>query len=239
MCVKCHTDGELPVDEKKFLAVHISHPAAAHRQRVRYLLCVAKGLLQRRYIFMEKCKKLRDMFRESAEELRDSHTLVIIAMLLALAVVLAIFGTVQVTDFLKIGFSFLPNEIAAMLFGPSVGGIVAGTADILKYLVKPTGAFFPGFTISAVTGGVLYGMILYKKPVTIGRIVFAKAVVAVLVNICLNTYWLTVMYGNSFAALLPVRFMKQILMVPVETLLFYLVVKTLSKAKVFAMMKSH
>ena len=64
MCVKCHTDGELPVDEKSILAVHILHPAAAHRQRAKYLLCVAKGLLQRRYIFMEKCKKLRDMFRE-------------------------------------------------------------------------------------------------------------------------------------------------------------------------------
>ena len=92
---------------------------------------------------MEKSKKLRDMFRESLSELRDSHTMAVIAMLLALAVVLAIFGTVQVTDFLKIGFSFLPNEIAAMLFGPSVGGIVAGVADILKYLVKPVGAFFP------------------------------------------------------------------------------------------------
>lgn len=34
MCVKCHSDGELPVDEKNFLAVHISHPAAAHRQRI-------------------------------------------------------------------------------------------------------------------------------------------------------------------------------------------------------------
>lgn len=29
MCVKCHTDGELPVDEKSILAVHILHPAAA------------------------------------------------------------------------------------------------------------------------------------------------------------------------------------------------------------------
>ncbi len=239
MCVKCHSDGELPMDEKMFLAVHISHPAAAHRQRTIYLLCVAKGLLQRRYIFMEKCKKLRDLFRESAEELKDSRTLAVIAMLLALAVMLGFFGTVQVTDFLKIGFSFLPNEIAAMLFGPSVGGIVAGTADILKFLVKPTGAFFPGFTISAAAGGVIYGLILYKKPLSVGRIILAKVLVAVLVNTCLNTFWLTVMYGSSFAVLLPARLLKQILMVPVETVLFYLVVRTLSRAKVFALMKSH
>ena len=86
---------------------------------------------------MEKCKKLRDMFRESLSEIRDSHTMAVIAMLLALAVVLAIFGTVQVTDFLKIGFSFLPNEIAAMLFGPSVGGIVAGVSG------EACGGFFP------------------------------------------------------------------------------------------------
>ena len=239
MCVKCHSDGELPMDEKMFLAVHISHPAAAHRQRTIYLLCVAKGLLQRRYIFMEKCKKLRDLFRESAEELKDSRTLAVIAMLLALAVMLGFFGTVQVTDFLKIGFSFLPNEIAAMLFGPSVGGIVAGAADILKFLVKPTGAFFPGFTISAAAGGVIYGLILYKKPLSVGRIILAKVLVAVLVNTCLNTFWLTVMYGSSFAVLLPARLLKQILMVPVETVLFYLVVRTLSRAKVFALMKSH
>lgn len=238
MCVKCHTDGELPVDEKSILAVHILHPAAAHRQRAKYLLCVAKGLLKRRYIFMEKSKKLRDMFRESLSELRDSHTMAVIAMLLALAVVLAIFGTVQVTDFLKIGFSFLPNEIAAMLFGPSVGGIVAGVADILKYLVKPVGAFFPGFTVSAVAGGILYGLILYKKPLTVWRIVAAKVVVAILVNTCLNTYWLTVMYGNSFVALLPARLLKQLVMVPVEAVLFYLVAKTLARAKVFALMKS-
>ena len=231
MCVKCHTDGELPVDEKSILAVHILHPAAAHRQRAKYLL-------QRRYIFMEKCKKLRDMFRESLSEIRDSHTMAVIAMLLALAVVLAIFGTVQVTDFLKIGFSFLPNEIAAMLFGPSVGGIVAGVADILKYLVKPVGAFFPGFTVSAVAGGILYGLILYKKPLTVWRIVAAKVVVAILVNTCLNTYWLTVMYGNSFVALLPARLLKQLVMVPVEAVLFYLVAKTLARAKVFALMKS-
>lgn len=32
MCVKCQPDGELPMDEKGILAVHISHPAAAHRQ---------------------------------------------------------------------------------------------------------------------------------------------------------------------------------------------------------------
>lgn len=187
---------------------------------------------------MKKQKNIKNMFRESLEELRDSRTLAIIAMLLAMAVVLMIFGTVQLTNYLKIGFSFLPNELAAMLFGPSVGGIVAGMADILKYLAKPTGAFFPGFTISAFLGGIIYGIILYKKPFSVKRIILAKVIVAIFINSILNTYWLMIMYGNSFFALLPARILKQVLMVPVETVLFYLVVKTLSKANVFALMKS-
>lgn len=187
---------------------------------------------------MEKLKKLKTMFRDSLDELRDSRTMTAIAMLLALAVVLMIVGTVQLTDFLKIGFSFLPNELAAMLFGPAVGGIVAGTADILKYLAKPVGAFFPGFTVSSILGGMIYGIFLYKKPLTVKRIVAAKVAVAVLINSILNTYWLMVMYGNSFFALLPARIAKQILSVPVETLLFWLVVKTLAKAKVFALMRT-
>ena len=56
-------------------------------------------------------------------------------------------------------------------------------------------------------------------------------VVAILVNTCLNTYWLTVMYGNSFVALLPARLLKQLVMVPVEAVLFYLVAKTLAGQK--------
>ncbi|MFQ7311052.1 MULTISPECIES: folate family ECF transporter S component [Sellimonas] len=187
---------------------------------------------------MEKRMKPKNIFRESLEELRDSRTLSVIAMLLAMAVVLMIFGTIQVTDYLKIGFSFLPNELAAMMFGPSVGGIVAGLADILKYLAKPTGAFFPGFTVSALLGGVIYGLFLYKKPFSIPRMIAAKVTVAVLINSLLNTWWLMVMYGNSFFALLPARFLKQIIMVPIETLLFYLVVKTLSKANIFALVRS-
>nr|WP_317283085.1 folate family ECF transporter S component [uncultured Sellimonas sp.] len=187
---------------------------------------------------MRKMKHLKTMFRESLEELKDSRTLVVVAMLLASAVVLMIFGTVQLTEFLKVGFSFLPNELAAMLFGPAVGGIVAGTADILKYLAKPVGAFFPGFTISAILGGMIYGIILYKKPLSVKRIIAAKVIVALFINSFLNTAWLMLMYGNSFFAMLPVRILKQILMVPLETILFYLVVKTLSKAHVFAMIKS-
>ncbi|MBC5745665.1 folate family ECF transporter S component [Lachnospiraceae bacterium MD308] len=181
-------------------------------------------------------KGIKALFADSIQELKDLRTLAVTAMLLAIAVVLG-FYTLQLTDYIKIGFAYIANETTGMLFGPAVGGIMGGLADLLKYLVKPTGPFFPGFTISGICGGIIYGIVLYKKPLTVKRVVFANFLVMVLVNILLNTYWLTLLYGDAYLALLPVRILKQAVMLPIETALFYTVAKVLTKANVFAMMR--
>ena len=62
-------------------------------------------------------------------------------MLGAVAIVLGSLS-IELGSTLRIGFSGIPNEIVHMLFGPVVGSVFAGTMDILKYLIKPTGAFF-------------------------------------------------------------------------------------------------
>lgn len=181
-------------------------------------------------------KKLKTSFVESVHELREIKTLAVSAMLLAIAVVLG-FYTVQLTDYIKIGFAYIVNELTGLLFGPAVGGIVGGLADFLKYLVKPTGPFFPGFTISGFCGGLIYGFVLYKEPLTFKRVLLANLLVTVFVNLGLNTYWLTLLYGDGFFALLPVRILKQIIMLPIETVLFYTVAKTLAKANVLTMVR--
>ena len=70
-------------------------------------------------------KKMRQMFADSLGELQDVRKLSVMAMMLALAVVLGFYATVQVGDFLKIGFAFIPNELTGMLFGPAAGGLLA------------------------------------------------------------------------------------------------------------------
>ncbi len=176
----------------------------------------------------------RTLFKDSFHELREVRTLATAAMLLAIAVVLG-FYTVQLTESLKVGFSYLPNELAGMMFGPVVGSIVGGTADILKFIVNPTGPYFPGFTISGICGGLIYGCVLYKKPLQLWRIILANGLVTLLVNLGLNTYWVSLLYGNAYMVLLPARMMKQLLMLPIEVVIFYFVAKVLARARVFAM----
>ena len=172
---------------------------------------------------------MRRIFSESAKELRKTRSLVAMAMLLALAVVLG-FVSVQVTESLRVGFSFLPNALAGQMFGPVGGMLVGGLADILKYIVKPTGPFFPGFTISGVLGGLIYGLVLYKKPTTLPRVILSQVLIAVFVNMLLNTYWLTILYGNSFLAIWPARIVSNLITLPINIILYYLVATLLEKA---------
>lgn len=180
---------------------------------------------------------MKKMFTDSLLELKNLKSMVMAAMLLAIAVVLGFF-TLQLTEFIKIGFAYIANEFAGMLFGPVVGSLIGALADVLKYMVNPTGPFFPGFTISGFCGGLIYGVVLYKKPLSIKRIIVANTLVTVLVNLLLNTYWLTLLYGNAYMALLPARIVKQLVMLPIEVILFYAVARVLVKSGLFAFIRT-
>ena len=88
-------------------------------------------------------KQLKQQFVDSWHELRKTKVMAVAAMLIAIGVILGFFS-VQLTEFIRIGFSGIPNELASMLFGPVVGGIMGGIGDILKFLIKPTGPYFFG-----------------------------------------------------------------------------------------------
>lgn len=181
---------------------------------------------------------MKQKFVDSFHELKHLKTIVAVAMFIAIGVVLGFMFTIQVTDFLKLGFSFIANEMTALLFGPVVGGVMGGITDLLKFIVKPTGAYFFGFTLNAILGGVIYGAILYHHPISLKRIFVSKVIVAVFVNLLLGTYWLTVMYGQGFLALLPVRALKQLCSVPIESIIFFVFAEALSKAKVISAIKN-
>ena len=182
-------------------------------------------------------RKLKKQFVESLYELKEAKALAVTAMLIAVSVVLG-FYSLQMTEYLKIGFAFIADELTGMMFGPVAGGLMGGIADLVRYVVRPTGPFFPGFTIGSIVSGIIYGMILYKKPLTIKRVIAANGLVTLIVNLGMTTYWLTILYGNAFFAILPARVIKELIMLPISVILFYTVAKVLAKARVFAGLRS-
>lgn len=182
-------------------------------------------------------QKFKDLFTDSVRELKQVSTVTVMAMFAAISIVLGYF-TLVLGDYLKIGFSSIANQFVYYLFGPVAGGLFGGALDILKYIIRPTGAFFPGFTIGAMIGGVLYGCFLYKRPISFLRILAAELTVSVICNMLLGTLWLSMLYGKAFLALLPMRVLKNLIMWPVNSMLFYTIGKTLEASGVFRLLKT-
>ena len=169
------------------------------------------------------------MFRESANELRKVQAIAVCGIMGALAIVLGYVATIRIGDYIRVGFSFLPNVIIDFLYGPVVGGIFGGVMDIVKYIMNPTGPFFPGFTISAIVGAVIYGIILYRQKVTILRVFMAQLLVKVVVNLMLNTVWLVMLYGYGLAAILLGRIISNAVMLPIDTVITFAVLTFVQK----------
>jgi len=154
---------------------------------------------------------------------------VIMGFMIALAVVLSKLVSINMS-FLRIGFGFLPIAILAILYGPLWACIGYAIADVIGGFLFPTGAYFPGFTLSAFLTGVLFGLVLYKKEVTFLRALIASALVCLVVNLLINTYWLTFIIGKGFTVLIASRAVKEIIAIPIMALLIVAVDKTVLKA---------
>jgi len=162
-------------------------------------------------------KKIKQLLIESGNTFSTLGHLTTLGILGALAVVLGMVASIDLGPYIRIGFSGIPNRIVDFLFGPIVGGIFGGMMDVLKFIAKPTGPFFFGFTIDAILSGVIYGCFLYKKPLTWWRVLIPEILVKVFINCGLNTLWISMLYGKGFLALLPGRVIKNAIMLPIDT----------------------
>lgn len=167
---------------------------------------------------MQKFKKL---YVDSIQEFKTTRNMVICGFMAALAIVLSYTTSLDLGPYIRIGFSGLPNRIVDFLFGPITGCIFGGALDILKFILKPTGPFFFGFTFNAILASVIYGIFFYKKPIKLWRIFIAELLVKIIVNCLFNTLWLSMLYGKGFFVILPARVLKNIIMLPFDTLIVY------------------
>ncbi len=151
--------------------------------------------------------------------------IVTMALLIALSIILTRFLSITL-PVVRIGFGFIPIAVMGIAYGPIWAGAGAALADILGMLIFPTGgAYFPGFTLTALLTGVIYGLVFYKKEVTWKRTIVAVVLITLLLSLGLNTLWLHMIIGKSFLVLLPPRLIQAAVMVPIKILVIQLVLK--------------
>lgn len=163
-----------------------------------------------------------------------TQTIVTMALLTTLGVVFTQFPSFRVSNFLQISFGYLPIAIACILYGPFPGAAVAGAVDILSSLLFPmNGAYFPGFTLTAVVAAIIYGLFLHNKELSIWRVAAAVCIIAVFCNIGLNSLWLIILNGLlTTKAIMLFRILKNLLLAPLQILLIYFAWRLLGRIKV-------
>ena len=159
----------------------------------------------------------------------DTRTIVTLGLLTAIEIVLSRFLSFSVWN-MKIGLSFIPIVIAAIMFGPIQAGIVGALGDFLGATLFPIGAYFPGFTLTAFLVGVVFGLFLHKKQ-TVPMILGAVGINQLILSQFLNTYWISVLYGSPFSGLFVTRIVQTLILIPVQITVILALTK--SSAKMF------
>ncbi len=159
-------------------------------------------------------------FQRSAAALRRTQTLALTGILIAMQLALSSVA-VYVTANVRVTFGFLTIAATATLFGPVVALVHGALADVLACFLFPAGPYFPGYTLSAMLVGLVYGLFFYRREVRLWHVLAAQLIVDLLCHVLLNTLWLSVTGGGAMLALLPLRLMKNALCYPINCALLY------------------
>lgn len=165
------------------------------------------------------------------QQLKNPRVLAVCAMMMALNIILGTF-TIRFSAYLRVGFGFVTQPVVAMLFGPMVCCVTGLIQDVVSYLLNPVGAFVPAYTLCVGISGIFHGLILYHKPVTFWRVLLAKLVVIVVGNILLNSIALAPTVGSGFIGILPSRILKNLLLLPIQTVVCYLILRLVQQRKI-------
>lgn len=174
-------------------------------------------------------KRFCENFFESAKELRNLRSLVGMAVLVALGVVLT-YVSIPINENNRIGLVFLPQALMGMMYGPVAGTLAAAVGDIVGFMIKPTGPYFPGFTFTAMLSSMVYAFFYYRRKPVLWKAIVSKIITTVFLSVMLNTLWVSVLYGNPFIASLWTRLPRIAVSLPIEIIILYLVMGAVSKA---------
>ena len=101
-------------------------------------------------------------WRTARAEFRNVRVLAFAGLVCAMAIVLEGLPIYLLGPSLKIYFSFLVVGLGCMCYGPCVGMMAGAIIDSVGFLLSSYGEpYFPGYLVTAVLSGFIYGVLLY------------------------------------------------------------------------------
>lgn len=107
----------------------------------------------------------------SGYSISNTRRMVSCALLIALSMVLKLIFEVYIPlggfPSLRINLTSIPIMLSGILFGPAAGFSVGAISDLLCFVIKPSGPYFPGFTLASALTGMIPGLmwrLIKKRP---------------------------------------------------------------------------
>lgn len=193
-----------------------------------FLISELKGIVNFPVNFVKETLALPKTFLESAKEFNNLQIVILCGLLGAIGIILNFFTSIHFGPFL-ITYYWIPSRIVDFLFGPAVGAVFGGILDIIKFITNPNGTFNIAYTAMAMLTGFLFGSVLYKKPISFMRIVFVQAITKVFINAIIGTHTMALTRGQAFMELFPIRLAKNLIMIPLDSILLFVVLTAIMK----------
>ena len=160
---------------------------------------------------------------DARAQLKNVRMLTLAGIITAASIVLESFPIYLLGTSLKIYFSFLVISLGCYVYGPAVGILVGFANDTLGFLISSFGEpYFPGYLITAILSGLIYGTLLYRQRITVLRLVVVRLVINYGSNVLLGSVWKAMLYGKGYYYYFTTGLVKNTTMLPIEVLLMVL-----------------
>ena len=174
-------------------------------------------------------------WRQANAQLKSIRMLALAGLVSAMIIVLKGMPVLLIGTTLKIQFTFLVISVGCYVYGPTMGILVGMVTDTLGFLVSNFGdPYFPGYMITAMLSGLIYGLFLFRQRLTILRLIILRLVINYGINVLLGSVWKAMLFGKGYYYYFTTGLVKNTLMLPVEVILtvavFRLLLPTLRRS---------
>jgi len=144
-----------------------------------------------------------------------TRKLAISALLIAIDVLMTRVFAIN-TPIMRVGLGFAAIVVCGIMYGPGWTALISALGDIVGSTLFPTGAYFPGFTLTAALTGFIFGFCLHREKPTWFHAISASGLNCVLVSFLANSAMISYISGNSYKSMLAARAIQLLIMFPVQ-----------------------
>lgn len=156
----------------------------------------------------------------------NTHTMVTMAMLIAVSVVLRLLGFPQ-RGTVRFEFGFLPIAVIGEMYGGIWGGLAYVIADIIGTFLSGNTPLWT-ITICKFLLGLSFGLFFHKKKMSFSRIVFCVIFIGIFVDLVAMPFALLPIYpGKGLWTIIYQRLLMSVVNIPTRTIAIFVTYKYL------------